>query len=150
MKDLGLLAIDRGLIGRRGHRLDRRAGPPALPLHRVALFKLSLTTEPGLGLARRAERDAIEPVAQQVGIADRAGLAGQHEEDGLEGILGMVAVAQELSADVQDHRAMPRHQGGEGRFTGGIAPATNRSRSWRSENPGDRAAVEERADLTDD
>ena len=80
--------------------------------------RLATASEPDPGLAGRAERDAIEPVAQQVGVADRPGLAGQDEEDGLEGVLGMVAVAQELAADAQHHRPVPCHQGGEGGLAG--------------------------------
>jgi len=54
-----------------------------------------------------------EPVTQQVGILDRAGLAGQHEEHRLKGVFGMVNVTQELPADVQHHRSVPGHQRGE-------------------------------------
>ena len=60
-----------------------------------------------LGDARQAIKDAIVCLAQQVGITDGARLPGQHEEDGLEGVLGVVAVAQELAADVQDHGPVP-------------------------------------------
>ena len=103
-----------------------------------------------LGLAGRAERDPIEPVSQQVGVADRAGLAGQDEEDGLEGVLGMVPVAQELAADAQDHGPVPRHQRGEGGFAGGIAPRGEPLEELAVGQPGDGAAVEERLDLPDD
>ena len=77
--------------------------------------------EPDLRLPRRADRDAVEPGAQPVGVADRQGLAGQHEEDGLEGVLGVVVVAQELSADAQHHRPVPRHERGERRIPGRVA-----------------------------
>ena len=77
--------------------------------------------EPCPGLARRADRHPVEPGAQQVGVADGAGLAGEHEEDGLEGVLGMVPVTQELSADVEDHRPVPRHQRDERRIPSRIA-----------------------------
>ncbi len=49
------------------------------------------------------------------------GLAGEHEEDGLEGVLGVVAVSQELPADVQNHRPVTCDQRGEGRLPGRVA-----------------------------
>ena len=117
--------------------------------HGVALLVLAPAGEPDPGLAGRAERDPVQPVAQQVGVADRPGLAGQHEEDGLEGVLGMVPVAQELPADVQDHRPVPRHQRGEGGLAGGIAPVVEPLDELAVGQPGDGAAVEERPDLPD-
>ena len=92
--------------------------------------------EPSPRLARRPQRDAVEPVAQQLGLAERPGLAGQHEEDGLEGVLGVLVVAQELPADAQHHRPVAGHQGGERGLAGLVVPpAANRSRSCRSESP---------------
>ncbi len=64
-------------------------------------------------------RDAVEPVAQEVGIADGSRPPRQHEEDGLEGVLGMLVVAQELPADAQHHRTVASHECGEGGLTGG-------------------------------
>ncbi len=59
--------------------------------------------------------DAMQPAAQGVGDVQRAGLAGQDEERGLKGILGVVLVAQDSKARGCDHRAMSRHQAREGR-----------------------------------
>ena len=148
VQGLGLLAVQDRLLGRLDRRLDRELEPDRTPMAPLSSF-CAAASEPAAGLAGRAERHAVEPVAQQVGVADRPGLAGQHEEDGLEGVLGMVAVAQELPADAQHHRPVPRHQRGEGGLAGRIAAAVNRSRSWRSVRAGDRAALEERPDLPD-
>jgi hypothetical protein len=52
---------------------------------------------------------SVEPGGQPVGVADGVGLVGEHEEDGLERVPGMVPVSQELSADVEDHRPVPCH-----------------------------------------
>ena len=95
------------------------------------------------------QRAPVQPVAQQVGVADRPRLAGQDEEDGLEGVLGMVMVAQELSADAQNHRPVPRHQRSEGGFAGGIAAVVEPLDELAVGEPGDRTAVEERLDLPD-
>ena len=85
----------------RGHGLlPSRTHPPA--------------RTPGLGLLRRPASDPIEPVAQQVRIADRAGFLRQDEERGLKGILGVVRIAQEALAHAQDHRSVSRHQRREG------------------------------------
>ena len=99
VKDLGLLADHRRHVGRRGHRLgdlDRTR-----TAHGVVLLVLALAAKPGLCLLGRAQRHPVEPASHQVGLSDRASLAGQDEEDGLKGILGKVAVAQDLAADAQ-------------------------------------------------
>ena len=57
----------------------------------------------------------MQPAAQGVAGADRAGLPGQHQEGGLEGVLDVVLVLQDGAAGGQDHRTVPRHQGLEGR-----------------------------------
>ncbi len=103
--------------------------------HRAEFLVPASASESDARLLGRAERDTVQPVRQQVGIADRAGLACQNEEDSLKGVFGVVQVAQELAADVQDHRPVPTHQRGEGRLAGGIARLVNRSMSWRSVNP---------------
>ena len=57
--------------------------------------------------------NAIEPGAKQVRISDRLGLACQDKEDGLEGVLGVMMIAEELPADAKHHRSVPGHDGGE-------------------------------------
>ena len=53
----------------------------------------------------------------------------------------MVAVAQELPADAEDHRPVTRHQGGEGGLAGGVAPRGEPVEELPVGQPGDRAAV---------
>ena len=63
--------------------------------------------------------DPVEPGGDRAAVADRAGLAGQDEEDGLRGVLGVVAVAEDPAAGAQDHRRVTLDQdaeGGLGRF----------------------------------
>ena len=67
----------------------------------------------------RAIRHAVQPAAQGVAGADRAGLPGQDQEGGLEGVLDVLLVPQHGAAGRQDHRAVPRHQGLEGRLVAG-------------------------------
>ena len=62
----------------------------------------------------------MEPTGYGVGLADRAGLARQHQECRLEGVLGVVRVAEDLPADSQDHRSVTLHQGREGRLIGPV------------------------------
>ena len=142
VQGLGLLAVDhRARPGRRDADSGRLDG--------ARLPRLATAGEPAPGLPGRAERHAVEPVAQQVGVADRPGLAGQDEEDGLEGVLGMVVVAQELPADAQDHRPVARHQGGEGGLAGRLAAGGEPLEELAVGEPGDRAALEERPELPD-
>ena len=52
----------------------------------------------------------MEPARHGVGPSDRRSLACEDQERGLEGIFGILRVAQELAADAQDHRPVPLHQ----------------------------------------
>jgi hypothetical protein len=67
-----------------------------------------------LGPFRYTERDPVEPTGYGMTQADRAGLANEEQERGLEGILGVVRVAEHVLADTEHHRAMALDQGGEG------------------------------------
>ena len=100
----GVLAGYDRLLGRRDRRLDRRF-EPARSWRRFLI--LASATEPHPGTPGRSERDAIEPVAQPVAVPDRAGLPGQHQERGLEGVFRQVLVIEELAADAQHHRPVP-------------------------------------------
>ena len=75
---------------------------------------------------------------------DRAGLLDQDEEGGLEGVLGVVGVAQDAPADGQDHRPVPRHQRLEGRR---IALGEEAVEELRVGEPGDGPAAEQAVDL---
>ena len=61
-------------------------------------------------------RNTVQPSADEVAVADRAGPADQDEERGLEGVLDVPLVAEHAAADAQDHRTVPRDQGGERRL----------------------------------
>ena len=105
---LGLLAGEGRLLGWLDRRFDRDARTRTRSPHGVAVLVPAPAIELDLGIPRRADRYPVEPGAQQVRVADRERLAGEHQEDGLEGVLGMVSVTQQLPADVQDHRPIPR------------------------------------------
>ena len=90
-------------------------------------------------------RDVIQPAAQHDAAADRAGLLDQDQEGGLEGVLGVVGVAQDAVADAQDHRSVPRHQRLEGR---GIAPMDEPLEELGVGKAGDRPIGEQAVDLS--
>ena len=91
----------------------------------------------------------MEPVAQQVGIAKRRCLAGEHQEHGLEGVFGMVQVTDDLTTDVKNHGPVSGHQGGERDFAAGIAPADETFQELPVAESGDRIPLPERLDLSD-
>src|SRR5262249_31971038 len=70
----------------------------------------------GPGLERDVVRHLVQPAAQGAAVADGTSLSRQHEEGGLEGVLGVVAVAEQPAADAEHHRAVPLHQPAEGQF----------------------------------
>jgi hypothetical protein len=81
---------------------DVRRGPPTLA--------------PGQGLARQAVGDAVQPAADRLAASDRRGLARQDQEGGLEGVLGIVGVAEDAAADAEHHRPVAADEGLERRF----------------------------------
>ncbi len=58
----------------------------------------------------------MKPGTQKLGLPQRTGLAGKHQERRLESVLGVVSVAEQSPANAQDHRPMSRDQGGESQF----------------------------------
>jgi hypothetical protein len=66
----------------------------------------------------RAVGDAVEPLAEPFGLSQAARLLDEYEERGLEGVFGVLVVAEDAPADAEDHRSVPPHQRGE---RGGIA-----------------------------
>ena len=69
---------------------------------------LAKLTEPVGPCSRRSPiRDGVEPGAERIVDADRGGFSDQGEESSLEGILYVVRIVQEMSANFQNHRAMP-------------------------------------------
>jgi hypothetical protein len=63
--------------------------------------------------------DPAEPARQRRAPADRAGLARQRQEGGLESVLGVRLVAQHAPADVQHQALVPPDEQLEGRL---VAP----------------------------
>ena len=142
VQGLGLLAVEEDPIGRRGG-----GGRRGLP--REARFLGPLTAaEPEACALRRAHGDAVEPLTQQVGLAQRPGLFVQDEEDGLEGVLGLVPVAEELPADAQNHRPVAGDKRGESRLAGLIATGRDPLDQLPVGEPGRRTALEERPEIT--
>ena len=61
-------------------------------------------------------RHAVQPRAEPVRLPQRPGLAGEEQEGGLEGVLGVVRVAEHLTADAQDQGPMPLQERDKGRL----------------------------------
>src|SRR5262245_27327747 len=55
----------------------------------------------------------MEPAGDRGPVADRGGPGGQLQEGALEGVLGLLPVAEGAAADVEDHRGVPLEQGVE-------------------------------------
>ena len=73
------------------------------------------------GLVRRPHRHTVQPPADRARRPDGPHAAGEHEEDRLECVLGVVSVPEHAPADAEHGRAVPVHQCGEGV---GIAPGS--------------------------
>ncbi len=58
----------------------------------------------------------MEPAADRAVDPDRPGLAGQQEESGLEGVVGVVGIVEDPTADRHHHRPMTLNQGLKGQF----------------------------------
>ncbi len=84
-------------------------------------------------------RDLVQPAPQAVSPPDRAAFLDQDQEGGLEGVLGVVWVAQDRPADAQDHRPMPSHQHFEGPA---VAPGEETLEELRVGEPGDHPVGE--------
>ena len=102
------------------------------------------------GACGHAVRDAEEPARDRPAPADGPRPAGQHEEDGLEGVFGVVGVVEDTPADPQHHRAVPDHQLLEGRFRGLVAPREEPVQELRVGHRPDRAEVEQSVHLLKD
>jgi hypothetical protein len=89
----------------RGWNLRRRVVrlTPAPPIHL------------DISLNRDTARHPVQPATQRVAVTDRTSLAGQDKKSGLEGVFDVVVALQDGTTGGRDHRAVPRHQGGEGR-----------------------------------
>jgi hypothetical protein len=58
--------------------------------------------------------DPVQPAAEHVLFADLGGVLCQHHESGLEGVLGVLDLAQRMPTDAPNQARVPPHQGGEG------------------------------------
>jgi hypothetical protein len=134
-------------IHRAGHRLEPGCRPGSLAIHDIALLFLASAVDLELRAPGRADRGPVQPVRQQVGVADRSRPAGQDEKYGLEGVLGMMQIAEDLTANIQDHRPMPAHEWGKRRLADRIAPRVKPLEKLPVGQPCHRAALEERFDL---
>jgi hypothetical protein len=56
----------------------------------------------------------MQPVSEELGPLYRSSAPHQNEEDRLKGVLGSVAVAHYLAADMQDHRPVTPDERREG------------------------------------
>jgi hypothetical protein len=72
--------------------------------------------------AFRARTRNVEPGGDLLAAHDRGGLPRQDQERGLEGVLGVVGIAEDASAGAQHHRPVPAHQLGERLLGGLVAP----------------------------
>jgi hypothetical protein len=68
------------------------------------------------GVSGQTRGDAVKPVPQRGAPADVGGPLGEDEKGGLEGVLGIFAVAQESLAHTQDQGPVAGDQRGEGFF----------------------------------
>jgi hypothetical protein len=71
---------------------------------------------PGLAASAKggAVGDAVQPAGERRAAPERACLPGEGEEGGLEGVLGVLPVAQEPAADAEHHGAVPPDEHLEG------------------------------------
>src|SRR4051812_38157030 len=84
-------------------------GSPPLFQYRIASPEF-----PTVGVRLRPRRDppgnSVEPAGDGVCPPDGCSLAREDQERSLEGILGILPVAQDLAANAQDHRPVPLHE----------------------------------------
>ncbi len=70
-----------------------------------------------------AQRDRVQPRPERIPHPERTRLVHQHQEGRLEGVLGIVLVAEGCPAGVQHHRPVPRDQRRERQFRRLARPA---------------------------
>ena len=64
----------------------------------------------GAGFGGSEKCDTVQPVAEQLWPGDRTCFANEHQERRLEGVVGVVGVAEHTPADAQDHGPMPLNE----------------------------------------
>ena len=72
---------------------------------------------------------------------------GQYQECGLEGVFGVVTVAEDAPADAKHHRTMPVHQLLERRLRGLVAAGDEPVQELRVRQRPERAQVDDPVDL---
>jgi hypothetical protein len=65
----------------------------------------------------------MQPIADNLALGQTVRLADEHQECGLEGIVGIVGIAQDAAANAAHHRTMTAHERLESRL---IAPMEKR------------------------
>ena len=126
--------IDRGIISTPG---------PGL---REPLLVPAATGLVGLRPGRDAMRDAVQPARERVPDPEGSRLPGQHEEGGLEGVLGVMLVAEHAAADAQtiDPCRSTRARRPPGAV---LVPGGEPLQELGIRQPGERAQVPEPIDL---
>src|SRR6266852_8508116 len=76
----------------------------------------SRTLTRGFGPQANPPGNAVQPTAKGLSPSDCLGFAAEHQEGGLEGVLGIRQMTQETPAGIQDHRSMPAKQTLKGRL----------------------------------
>ena len=125
------------LIGRLGHfdRLDFELDLASLfppPLRRI---------DPGPG--RNPCRDAVQPACDRIELANRPALFDQHQESGLERVVRIVRIAQNVAADAMDHWPVPGDQNLERRLGRAFARTGEALDQVPIGEPGHRPGVEQ-------
>jgi hypothetical protein len=76
-----------------------------------------------MGPSGHVAGDAVQPAGEHRRGSDRTRLPHEDQEDRLAGVVGVGLVPEDSTADAEDHRPMPSHQGGErGLVAGGGEP----------------------------
>ena len=86
----------------------------------------------------------MKPARQGFTFTDCRGAANQDEERGLKGVVGIVGVGQDATANPKDHRAMTFDQGRESKFRGLAVAGQEAVDKLRIREAGDGPDVEER------
>ena len=98
----------------------------------------------------RTAGDLMEPRSQRVFYPKLAAAAHQNEKRRLEGVLGIVVVADDPKANAQHHRTMSLDQGGKGDLCRLPAPACKLLKELTIRQSGDNPHVEQRVKVAHD
>jgi hypothetical protein len=113
---LQLLGHHRCLLAPVGFRGGVGAG--SLRRFKDVAARRSHTGQPLARLPRGPSGDtagnAVEPAAERALMVEAGGLAGEDEEGGLEGVLGVLHVAKDAAAQAEHERSVSLDEGGEG------------------------------------